>query len=99
MHFINTILILIGIIGLGIVIHIITKEYYKKYECPVKVVKEPKEQSNIPKEQNLKKVFGSMFQNPSPWFGSFNIYNETFRALVDDRKIGNDSISYISGNV
>lgn len=99
MHFINILLILIGIIGLGIIIHIFTREYYKKYECPIKVVKEPSETNKNVKEQNLKKVFGSMFQNPSPWFGSFNIYNENFRALVEDRKIGNDNISFISGDI
>ncbi len=98
MQFINTIFLLIGIIGLGIIIHIITKEYYKKYECPVQVVKEPQEIETKP-VQNLKKVFGTMFQSPSPWFGSFNIYNENFRALVDDRKIGSDSISYINSSV
>jgi hypothetical protein len=98
MQFINTIFLLLGILGLGIIIFILTREYYKKYECPVKVINEPSIKENT-SEQNLKKVFGTMFQSPSPWFGSFNIYNENFRSLFDDRKIGTDSISYISGTI
>jgi hypothetical protein len=100
MQFINTIFLLLGILGLGIIIHIITREYYKNYECPVKVIKEPSNnKTEVEGNQNLKKVFGSMFQSPSPWFGSFNIYNENFRSLFDDRKIGDDRPSYITGNI
>jgi hypothetical protein len=99
MRFLNTIFVIIGIIGLGIVIYILTRDYYKNFECPVNVKKEligKKEEGN---EQSLKKIFNNMFQNPSPWFGSFNIYNDNFRSLTDERIIGNKNQSYINGNI
>jgi hypothetical protein len=92
MRFINTILVFIGIFGLGLVIYILTREYYTKNNKPIiiekPIVKDIKKVENIENSQKLKNLFGNMFQNPSPWFGSFNIYNENFRSLTDMKIVG-----------
>jgi hypothetical protein len=87
MHFINTILVLVGIFGLGLVIYILTREYYKKFDKPI-IIEKPIDTAQNQKEQRIKTLFGGMFQNPSPWFGSFNIYNQYFRSLTDKEIIG-----------
>jgi hypothetical protein len=91
MRFINTILVLVGIFGLGLVIYILTREYYKKNDKPI-IIEKPiiEDKRKFEKEQRLKNLFGDMFQNPSPWFGSFNIYNQNFRSLTDMKVVGKE---------
>jgi hypothetical protein len=76
------IVILIGLIGLISIIISITRAYYK---CDVNKVEYRYIPRTFKEEQEnpvpIYDLFGDIFTNSSPWFGSYNIYDKNIREL------------------
>jgi hypothetical protein len=76
------VIILLGIIGFACVIISITRAYYKckpnkiEYKYIPRTFKEEQE-NPVP----VYDLFGDLFTESSPWFGSFNIYDKNRREI------------------
>ena len=81
MNFYTILIMMIGMIGFVSIIVSITKAYNK---CSEKVEyryipRTFKEEQESP--VGLFDIFGTMFTESSPWFGSYNIYDKNLRKV------------------
>ena len=75
------IIILVGIIGFISIIVSVTRAYNK---CDKKVEYRYMPRSFKEEQENpvpLYDIFGDMFTESSPWFGSYNIYDKNLRVI------------------
>ncbi len=75
-------IILVGLIGFISIIVSISRAYYK---CPMQKVEYRYIPRSFKEEQEnpvpVYDLFGDIFTESSPWFGSFNIYDKNLREI------------------